>query len=241
MNETATDTMTDNTIDITKLSADDVMRYLEANPNFLTKHPQACDLLTPPKTHDGKKIKDFQSYMIERLKSDKDDALKTTKEVVSTVRNNMNNQARIHRAILKLLEANSFETFVQAITMDIAAILDVDITVLLVESNGTDIPHIHTNGVRVVPQGTIDHWLNKKTALLESDIQGVEAVFGGGATLVRSQALVRVDISMDTPPALLAFGSRDPFLFEDGQATEQINFLARVTERLFRLWLDIPV
>ena len=124
--------------------------------------------------------------------------------------------------------------------MDLSSILDVDITVLLVESNGEDIPHIHANGVRVVPQGTIDHWLKEKSAILEADIQGVEPVYGGGATLVRSQALVRIDISLDTPPALMAFGSRDPFLFEDGQATEQINFLARVVERLFRLWLNIP-
>ena len=236
MNDTAPKNMTN-----TSLSAEDILKYLKENPNFLDKHPEACDFLMPPKEHDGKKIKDFQSYMIERLKSDKIEALETTKEVVSTVRNNMNNQARVHRAILRLVEASSFENFVHVITMDLATILDVDITVLLVESNGEDIPHIHTNGVRVVPQGTIDNWLGKKTAMLEADIQGVEAIYGGGATLVRSQALVRVDISMDTPPALLAFGSRDPNLFQDGQATEQVNFLARIVERLFRLWLNIPV
>ena len=237
MNDTASQDMTQKTT----LSDLDILEYLKQNPEFLKKNPEACDLLVPPAEHNGRKIKDFQSYMIERLKSDKHEALETTKEVVSTVRNNMNNQARIHRAILRLVEANSFENFVQAITLDLSSILDVDITVLLVESNGEDIPHIHTNGVRVVPQGTIDHWLGSKKAMLESNIQGVEPIYGGGATLVQSQALVRVDISMDTPPALLAFGSRDPQLFEDGQATEQINFLARVTERLFRLWLNIPV
>ncbi len=222
------------------LSPDDILRYLQEHPDFLQKNPEACDFLTPPKTHNGKKISDFQSYMIERLKSDKHEALETTKDVVTTVRNNMNNQARVHRAILRLLEANSFENFVHVITIDLISILDVDITVLLVESDGKDIPHIQANGVRVIPQGTIDHWLGKKTSLLEADIQGVEALYGGGATLVRSQALVRVDISMDTPPALLAFGSRDSQLFQEGQSTEQIAFLARVVERLFRLWLNIP-
>ena len=69
---------------------------------------------------------------------------------------------------------------------------------------------------------------------------GIEPIFGGGATLVRSQALLRVDISMDTPPAILAFGSRNPHLFEDGQATDQVAFLARVVERAFRRWLDLP-
>jgi uncharacterized protein YigA (DUF484 family) len=225
----------------TPLSAEDILAYLKDHPAFLEDNPEACDLLVSPKMQDGKKIKDFQSYMIERLKSDKNEAIETTKEVVTTVRNNMNNQARVHRAILRLVEASSFENFVHVITMDLSTMLDVDITVLLVESNGDDIPHIHTNGIRVLPQGTIDKWLGKKDSLLESDIQGVEAIYGGGSTLVKSQALVRVDISMDTPPALMAFGSRDPNLFQDGQATEQITFLARIVERMFRLWLNIPV
>ncbi len=222
------------------LSSDDVLAFLKENPQFLQDYPKACDYLIPPKTHKDKDISDFQSYMIERLKSDKDEALETAKDVVTTVRDNMNNQARIHRAVLCLLEASSFENFVHAITLDIMSILDVDITVLLVESEGKDIPHINTNGVRIIPQGTIEHWLGTKTSLLESDINGVEAIYGGGATLVRSQALIRVDISMGTPPAILAFGSRDPNLFQDGQGTEQISFLVRVVERLFRLWLNIP-
>ena len=39
--------------------------------------------------------------------------------------------------------------------------------------------------------------------------------------------------------AILAFGSRDPNMFDDGQATDQVSFLARVVERSFRAWLHI--
>lgn len=39
-----------------------------------------------------------------------------------------------------------------------------------------------------------------KNVMLQEDISGIEAIYGGGATLVRSQILLRVDISMDTPP-----------------------------------------
>ena len=91
-----------------------------------------------------------------------------------------------------------------------------------------------------MPAGTIQNWMQGKPSLLQSDIGGIEAIYGGGANLVRSQALVRVDISLDTPPAIIAFGSRDPELFQDGQGTEQVSFLARVVERLFRTWLNIP-
>jgi uncharacterized protein YigA (DUF484 family) len=46
---------------------------------------------------------------------------------------------------------------------------------------------------------------------------------------------------MNTPPAILAFGSRNADMFQDGQATDQVLFLARVIERCFRAWLNLPL
>lgn len=220
------------------ITADDVLAYLKANPKFLSQNPHAVDYLSPPKSAD-RKIKDFQSFVIDRLKKDKERVIDTTRELVENARSNMNNQTRIQNVVLRLLEARTFEEFIQIITMDMSAMLNTDISVLVVESAGRDIPHVASSGIRVVPQGTIDRWMAGKNALLQANISGIEAIYGGAFTLVQSQALLRVDISMNTPPAILAFGSRDPQMFDDGQGTEQISFLARVVERQFRAWLDI--
>ena len=219
------------------LTADDIVAWLKSHPDFLKKNPDAIDFLLPPKEENGRKVADFQSYMIERLKADKTEAVETAKGMIETARNNMNNQSRIHKAVLRLLEAQSFDEFIQTITTDINALLDVDITTIVIEADGREIPHIHTNGIRIVPEGTLDNWMRGKHTLLQSDISGIEAIYGAGATLVRSQSLVRVDVSMHTPPAILAFGSRDPHLFQPNQGTEQVTFLARVIERQFRSWL----
>lgn len=184
---------------------------------------------------------DFQAYAIERLRNEKEEAIEISKDIVETSRANMNNQQRIHTAVLRLLEAQNFEDFVHTITMDLASILDVDISTLVVEADVEHVPHVSTNGVRIIPQGTTDKWMGDKPVLLQDKISGSEAIYGGGAALVQSQILLRVDISMDTPPAILAFGSRDPNAFGEGQATDQILFLARVIERSFRTWLNLPV
>lgn len=223
------------------MNAEDVIEYLRKNPKFLQQNPEAMDLLVPPKTEAGKGIADFQNYMIQRLKADKEQVMTTSREIVENSRANMNNQQRIHKAVLRLLEANSFEDFIQSITMDLASILDVDIAVFIVESNGGEIPHIHTSGIRIIPPGTVDKWMTGKNVLLQENISGIEPIYGGGAALVKSQILLRVDISMDTPPAILAFGSRDAGMFQEGQATDQILFLARVIERCFRAWLNLPI
>ncbi len=225
--------------DNTKINKDQIINFLRDNPDFLQENPEACNLLRPPTTEQGKGVADFQSYVIKRLKSDKEDVIESTRELVENARSNMNNQQRIHSGVLRLLEAAKFDDFIHAITMDLASILNVDISVLLVEASGTDIPHIHQNGIRILPEGTIDGWMNGKNVLLQDNISGIEAIYGGGAALVCSQILLRVDISMDTPPAIIAFGSRDPNMFSEGQATDQVLFLARVIERCFRSWLNI--
>lgn len=233
--------MTDEEINLS-LSKDDVLAFLKDNPDFFENNPDAIELLIPPKKRPKKgEVADFQSYMIERLKADKDEVLESTREIVENSRANMNNQQRVHTAVLRLLEADNFQDFIHAITMDLANLLDVDIAVLVVEAEGESIPQIQMNGIRIIPEGTVDKWMKDKAVLLQDNISGIEPIYGGGATLVKSQILLRVDISMGTPPAILAFGSRDPDMFGEGQATDQILFLARVIERCFRTWLKIPV
>ncbi len=228
-------------MDDISISPEDVIAFLKDNPQFLQNNPEAIELLLPPKTRPKKgEVADFQQYMIQRLKADKEEVLQTTKTIVENSRANMNNQQRVHAAVLRMLEALSFDDFIESITMDLANILDVDIAVLVVEADGQNIPHVHTSGIRVIPEGTVDKWMRTKSVLLQDNISGIEPIYGGGATLVRSQILLRVDISMGTPPAILAFGSRDPNMFAEGQATDQILFLARVIERCFRTWLNLP-
>ena len=230
-----TETLTKPTQMTTK---EDVLEFLKNNQD----DAELIEALIPSKkrTKRGEPA-DFQAYAIERLRSEKDEAIEISKDIVETSRANMNNQQRIHTAVLRLLESQNFEDFIHCITMDLAQILDVDIAVLVVEADGDSVPHVNTNGIRIIPAGTTDKWMEGKPVRLQDNIRGSEAVYGGGATLVQSQILLRVDISLDTPPAILAFGSRDPGMFSEGQATDQIIFLARVIERSFRTWLNLPV
>lgn len=217
---------------------DDVLEFLKNNQD----DTDLIEALLPEKQRARKgQPADFQAYAIERLRTEKEEAIEISQDIVETSRANMNNQQRIHTAVLRLLEAQNFEDFIHSITMDLANILDVDISVLVVEADVENIPHVSTNGVRIIPAGTTDKWMGDKPVLLQDNISGSEAIFGGGAALVASQILLRVDISMDTPPAILAFGSRDPNAFGEGQATDQILFLARVIERSFRSWLNLPI
>lgn len=221
------------------LTDDDILNWLKANPKFLARNPQATDLLVPPtRVNNDRKIADFQGYMIKRLKDDREDVISNAREIVETSRANMNNQARIHNAVLLLLEATNFQDFIHTMTMDFAALLDVDVVSLVVEIDAAQIPQIDLTGVRVVGPGTVDLLTKRQAITLEAATSGLDELYGGGAGLVKSQALVRLHIGGDTPAALLAFGSRNPQMFQPGMGTEQIGFLGHVIERCFRAWLD---
>lgn len=224
-----------------KITTQHVLDFLREHPKFLHDHPEAIELLKIPGMEQGKGVADFQSYMIERLKSDKTEIEQTTREIIANARSNMSNQQRIHAAALRVLEAATFDDFLQCLTMDLASLMGVDISTLIVEADEGSIPHINNTGIRVMPPGTLHNWMHGEAVLLQDNISGIEAIYGGGATLVRSQILLRIDVSMDTPPAVLAFGSRDPDMFSPNQATDQILFLARIIERAFRIWMIQPI
>src|SRR5262245_53778225 len=118
------------------LTEEEVLEFLKAHPHFLSRNPDIVDFLLPPRENKGKGIADFQYYMVQRLKSDRDEIFQSAREIVETSRANMNNQARIHTAVLMLLESRNFEDFIRTITLDLASILDIDIVSLIVESEG---------------------------------------------------------------------------------------------------------
>jgi uncharacterized protein YigA (DUF484 family) len=74
-------------------------------------------------------------------------------------------------------------------------------------------------------------------ARIQSNIKGTEAMFGEAAGLVQSQALLKIDQTMDIPTTMIAFGSRDPELFADGMGTDLISFLCGVVERALLIWM----
>ncbi|HZH27554.1 MAG TPA: DUF484 family protein [Azospirillaceae bacterium] len=223
------------------VNAEDVATYLREHPDFFLKYPDLLQNLTLPVPNHGERVVDLQHYLLQKLRSDMTHLKEQQRELISTTRANLNNQNRVHAAVLFLLDAHSFEQLIQTITTDLAVLLDLDAVSLLVEANGTtDFPHVHRSGVRVVDPGTLNRWLGKRDVVLNDNITADPEIWGSAAGLVRSEVLIRLRVSHETPDGLLAFGSREPDTFHNGQGTELVSFLARVVERCIRAWLDLP-
>jgi uncharacterized protein len=220
------------------LSAADIALYLRRHPDFLVEHPDLLSVLTPPAHRRGDNVVDMQHFMVERLKSDVHRLRAQQRALIATSRSNLSSQQRIHAGVLALLSAASFEQLIQTVTTDLAILLDIDVVTLCVESRD-GFGSTPRSGLQLLPPGEIDTLLEPhKDAVLLDQVDGDPAVFGAGAGLVRSAALLRLAIP-GAPPGLLALGTRRAGRFKPGQGTELLSFLSQSLGVIIGQWLDL--
>lgn len=214
-----------------------VVAWLKAHPDFLLRYPNLVEQLKLPGQDMGKGVADFQKFMVEKLKADKNKVASLQRELIENARANINNQNRIQSAALILLEADNLNEALQTVTQDFPILLDVDVVSIVIENGPNLTRHITAEGVQIGRAGIVRDWLGEGDALLQADAEGHPEIFGPGHGLVKSQALLKLETDPENPKGIIAFGSRIPGAFHEGQGVEQIYFLAQVVERCLRLWL----
>jgi len=223
------------------LDAIEVTNYLRRHPEFLIEHPEALDALTPPKLDRGERVVDMQHFMLQHQRSEMTRLKTQQRALIATSRANLAIQARVHSAVLALLAASSFEQLIQIVTTDLAVLLDADVVTIAVERAGPSRPKLPHHGVQVLRAGTVDAVLGAdRDVVLQADTHGDPTLFGDGAGLVRSAALLRLSVSVAAPAGLLCIGTRRPGKFHAGQGTELLGFLARALGITIAAWLDLP-
>jgi uncharacterized protein len=215
----------------------DIVAYLRDHPDFLDDHPEALALLRPPARKVGGGVLDFQHFLLEKQRRDLALLSDEHKALLTMSRGNLASQARIHKSVLAILTAPSFEQLFQTVTTDMAVLLDVDAVTIAVESGATG-PRPIIRGIHLLPPGTVDELLGaERPAFLSAGIVGDPTLFGSAAGLVRSQALLRLSFGKANPTGLLCIGTRKPERFHPGLGTELLGFLARALSITIAQWL----
>jgi uncharacterized protein YigA (DUF484 family) len=234
----------------TAIGGREVLAYLRDHPNFLERYPEALRLLRPPSRQTAEGVVDFQYFMLERLRRDLARLQDEQNNLIATSRGNLASQCRVHKGVLAMLRAASFEQLLQTVTTDLTVLIDVDIITLGIESatapygvparvaRGAGATRLPVPGLHLLRAGTVETMLGPtREVLLCTDIRGDPALYGGGAGLVRSQALLRLSFGGAAPVGLLCIGTRNPDTFHPGLGTELLSFLARTLEIRVAQWL----
>ncbi|MES2539547.1 MAG: DUF484 family protein, partial [Pseudomonadota bacterium] len=153
-----------------------------------------------------------------------------------------------HRAVLQLLEPTNFESFIKALTGEVAQTLRVDVVRLVLESLQDDPetdPTLRRLGdvLQVVPAGFVGHYLTNgrngagRQIVLRSVTTLAPTLYGERAEDLQSEALMKLDLGPNRLPGMLVFASEDPTQFKSTHGTDLLQFFAGVFERSMRRWL----
>ena len=212
-----------------------VIEYLQANPQFLAEHPDLFEVLTPPEQQHGRGVIDFQYYAIDNLRRGMKRMKDRFQGLVVSARENLSVQQQVQQAVLSTIRASNLEELLEVLTADLVRWFDVDVVRLAMESDMAGIYETYYHeenysGICFVPNGTAGAVMLGDKVRLIADTQaeppiGFEMVFADCSSLVRSCALVRLDLPTIKRSAVLAFGVRHADRFHPHQGGEMLGFL----------------
>lgn len=212
-----------------------VAAYLAANPGFLDRCPEAILNLAMPDSPHGQGVVDIRDFTVRRLQEELRDLRDGTDSLIQTTRVNLSLLKRTHQAVLSVLQGDERGCLGETVADDLPLLLDVDVAALRFENAGT-LP-ARSAPLATLAAGAVDQVAPRSHPItLRSQATGDARLFGGGAGLVASDALARLEPGNGHPPGLLALGSRHPGTFDEDQASDLLSFIARVVEHCVRQW-----
>lgn len=239
------------------LTERDVLNYLRAHPDMLSRHPELLAVLTPPGRPLGEGVVDFQQFQLKNLQVSSREMSERYNLLVGFCRDNLSVQTQVHDAVLRLIRARSLSALLEVLTLDLVGLFDVDVVRLAVESGDSGSPQEITlleanepahSGIVLVPPGVCSAALTGRKAQLVEDalhsgLPALEIIFADCTELARSCALLALDIKQigqrgEDRSALLAFGTRHPGRFQPGQGAELMTFLARIVAHQLSAYLE---
>ena len=227
---------------------EDVRSKILSDPGFVLEDQDLMRALVAANERAmGGNIVDLRGIAMERLEARLDRLEDTHRNVIAAAYENLAGTNQIHRAILRMMDAAQFESFLNDLHGEVADILRVDAVRLVLESATREPdPTIARLGsvLFVADPGYVDGYIKggRSAPARQVTLRQVRTdnttIFGDKADYIRSEACMRLNLGEGRLPGMLVFGAEDPHQFTPQQGTDLLTFFAGVFERVMRHWLD---
>ena len=213
------------------MDPDSVRSFLIANPDFVREDAELFSLIVETPRSDG--AIDLGAAARDKLRDELRQLKSLNASIVETARANLATQSQTHMAVLALLEVDSLSGLDKKMSTRLTGALGVDVCRILIEGHA---PLQNAESILGAAEGFVGTVLGDHVEMLGPiDPANAQALYGQQGARVSSQAIVRLDFNGHD--GLMALAARDAHLFESGQGTELLNFLARAIERMVVQWL----
>lgn len=231
----------------TKTKLDALRADILTNPHLLLDDTEImAALIAGGDDRIGNNVFDLRNMALQHVSKRLDELSETHSTVVSTAYDNLASANQINRAVLALLDPQSFAAFLVFMEHKLADSMNVDIARLCLETpvvriNGQKQTE-YGNGVSFLLPTAISKYVaggsQPKPVTLRKTGAASPDIYGEEAAAIKSEALIVIQLGADKQPGVLALGSKDPDKLSPGQATDLLLFYGAVFERVMRRWLS---
>lgn len=230
---------------------DDIRSKILADPDVILEDRDVMKALVAANERQmGNNIVDLRGIAMERLEQRFDRLEDTHRNVIAAAYENLAGTNQVQRAVLTLLEPYDFNEFLLTLGREVTDILKVDKIKLCLESpNAQAQQSAATKGeigsvVSFMSQGSIEEYLvdgrniASRVVTLRTAPHASNIFYGPGATGIKSEALLKLDLGAGNLPGLLAMGSFDADQFQPNQGSDLLAYFGGAFERIMRRWLS---
>jgi uncharacterized protein YigA (DUF484 family) len=185
------------------------------------------------------KVIPFEERAVARLRQRLGAVEEANEDLLAFARGHSGAVSSIHDAMLAALEADGLESLFHIVTQEWPLILGLD-SVALVLVVGDDGFRADADGVQQVAPQIVDQAMKGVDGVVMRNVGRGHPLFGPACSLIRSEALVRIDAERPLPYGLLALGQRAEQPLDGRHGSELLLFLGRGLAAMIRRWLIEP-
>ena len=178
----------------------------------------------------------FEERAVAQLRQRLGAAEEANQDLIAFARGHSGAVSSIHEAVLALIDADSFDELIHVVTQEWPLILGIDAAALalIVAEKGF---RADVNGVQAVAPQWLERTMEGVDGVMLRNVGRGHPLFGPASTLIRSEALIRLDADTPLPTGVLALGQRSSQNLDTHHGSELLMFLGRSITAMMRRWL----
>ena len=185
------------------------------------------------------KVIPFEERAVARLRERLGAVEEANQDLLAFARGHSGAVASIHDAMLAALEADGLDTLFHIVTQEWPLILGLDSVALALVVGGQGF-RADADGVQFVAPQLVDKAMQGVDGVEMRNVGRGHPLFGPACSLIRSEALIRIDSDRPLPYGLLVLGQRAEQKVDGRHGSELLLFLGRGLASMIRRWLIDP-
>ena len=190
----------------------------------------------------------FEERAVAKLRDRLGAAEEANQDLIAFARGHWGAVASIHQAVLAAIDAEDIEALLHVVTQEWPLMLGIDAVALslIVGERGF---RADGSGVHQVDPDILRRSIDNVASVEMRTVERGHPLFGPACTLIRAEALVRIDCepqpgstggSLRLPTGLLALGQRAELSLDARHGSELLMFLGNSLAAMIRRWLRLP-